>query len=444
MNLARASRDTDITVIERRADLGRGLAYSTKDPTHLLNVRAANMSAFADDPEHFFRWLQNYELRHYDPQHGPDMPTHFSFAPRQVYGEYLAGLLEKETPHGVRILHGSVEDIAELPGEVRVKLADGALISADAVVIATGNDPQAELPDSATTNPWSPGAFDSLASDAPVMIIGTGLTMADVVLSLHRSGHHGQVLAVSRRGLRSTVHADVTARALAAEQIPFGAPLSELTGWLRTLVRLCEAEGKGWRSAIDSLRPHTRRLWQSMDLHQRKRFLRHARPWWEAHRHRMAPTVALMIGNLIADNHLHILAAKVMKLEKTGGVVRATLRKRGTQDLQRHDVARVFNCAGLSDDLRRSTNPAIQALFSRGLARPDPMSLGLDVSNDNALLSLNGKTSQRIFAVGPVARGAFWEITAVPDIRQQCFDLAGHLAKTLAELSPQGHPAQHR
>ena len=330
VNLARASSDTDITIIERRADLGRGLAYSTKDPTHLLNVRAANMSAFADDPEHFFRWLQNYELQHYDPQHGPATPTHFSFAPRKVYGEYLAGLLEKETPHGVRILHASVEDIAELPGEVRVKLADGALFSADAVVIATGNDPQAELPDSATMNPWSPGAFDNLPPDAPVMIIGTGLTMADVMLSLHRSGHHGRVLAVSRRGLRSTVHADVTARPLAADQIPFGAPLSELTGWLRTLVRLCEAEGKGWRSAIDSLRPHTRRLWQSMDLQQRKRFLRHARPWWEAHRHRMAPTVALMIGNLIADNRLNILAAKVMKLEKTGNAVRATLRQRGT------------------------------------------------------------------------------------------------------------------
>jgi uncharacterized NAD(P)/FAD-binding protein YdhS len=428
VNLARSSRDTEIILIERRADLGRGLAYSTKDPNHLLNVRVANMSAFPNDPEHFFRWLQDY-----GSAHKVSSPTHFCFAPRQVYGEYLASLLAEETPQGVRVIRGSVEDIAELPGEVRVKLSNGSLISADAAVIATGHDPRAELPDSATINPWSPGALEGLAPDAPVMIVGTGLTMADVVLSLHRSGHRGNVVAVSRRGLRSSVHADVKARPLARTEIPFGAPISKLTHWLRGLVRQCEAEKMDWRSAIDSLRPHTRLLWQSMSLSQRRRFLRHARPWWEAHRHRMAPTVAVMLGNLMADGRLSVLAGKVLKMQKTGDRVDVTLRRRGQQNTEQLEFSRAFDCAGLNDDLRSSANPVIQALFARGLARPDPLSLGLDLSDDNALVALSGKPSQRIFAVGPVARGAFWEITAVPDIRQQCFDLANQLADKLAQ-----------
>jgi uncharacterized NAD(P)/FAD-binding protein YdhS len=386
------------------------------------------MSAFPNDPEHFFRWLQDY-----GPAHKVSSPTHFCFAPRQVYGEYLASLLAEETPQGVRVIRSSVEDIAELPGEVRLRLSNGSLLSADAVVIATGHDPRADLPNSATVNPWSPGALEGLAPDAAVMIIGTGLTMADVVLSLHRSGHRGHVVAVSRRGLRSAVHADIKSRPLARSDVPFGAPISTLTHWVRDLVRRCEAEGMEWRSAIDSLRPHTRLLWQSMSLQQRRRFLHHARPWWEAHRHRMAPTVAVMLGNLIADGRLRILAGKVLDMEKTGDRVGVTLRRRGSQETEQLEFARVFNCAGLNDDLRRSANPVIQALFARGLARPDPLSLGLDVSDDNALLPLNGEPSQRIFAVGPVARGAFWEITAVPDIRQQCFDLAGQLAIKLAQ-----------
>jgi uncharacterized NAD(P)/FAD-binding protein YdhS len=128
-----------------------------------------------------------------------------------------------------------------------------------------------------------------------------------------------------------------------------------------------------------------------------------------------------------------VLAGNVLKMEKSGDRVGVTLRRRGSQETEQLEFARVFNCAGLNDDLRRSANPVIQALFARGLARPDPLSLGLDVSDDNALLQLNGEPSPRIFAVGPVARGAFWEITAVPDIRQQCFDLAGHLAGTLVQ-----------
>jgi uncharacterized NAD(P)/FAD-binding protein YdhS len=427
VNLARAARDIEIILIERRNNLGRGLAYATKDPTHLLNVRVANMSAFPDHPEHFFRWLQDY-----GPAHKVGAPTHFCFAPRSVYGEYLASLLAEETPQGVRIIRGSVADVTELLDGVRVTLANGSIVSGDALVVATGNAPRADLPNAMWTNPWSPGAFDGLDPDAGVMIVGTGLTMADVTLSLQHRGHRGQIVAVSRRGLISAVHADVKARQLAPVEVPFGAPISKLTRWVRRLVRQCDAEGMDWRSAIDALRPHTPLLWQSMNLEQR---LRHARAWWEAHRHRMAPAVAEMLKNLIADGRLHIVAARIEKLERAGHNFRVIWRRRGTQSIEYYECVRVYNCAGLNEDLRLSPNPVLQALFAHGLARPDPLSLGLDIKNENALIDASGKPSERIFAIGPVARGAFWEITAVPDIRQQCFDLATHLVRKLAPVT---------
>lgn len=427
VNLVRATRgQAEIVLIERSADLGRGLAYSTSDPSHLLNVRVANMSAFPNDPDHFLRWLQEH-----GPAYGVDCPTPFCFVPRSVYGAYLASLLAEGTPHGVRLLRSSCEDIDDLRDEVRLRLSDGSILSADAVVLATGHDPQTLPPAMPAIDPWSEAALDGLAPDAPVLVLGTGLTMADVVLSLWRSGHRGRILALSRRGLLSHAHADAQPVAVARSEVSFGAPLSELLHWVRRIARRCEAEGGDWRSAVDALRPHTRSFWQSMTVEQRRRFLRHARPWWDVHRHRMAPSVADMIGTLIAEGRLVILGAKVIAADTAGNRIIVTLRRRGTMATERHEFARVINCTGLPDDPRRSPNPAIRALLARGLAHVDSLAIGLDLTADNAVVRSSGEPSQRIFAVGPLARGAFWEIIAIPDIRLQCAELADNLAAML-------------
>jgi uncharacterized NAD(P)/FAD-binding protein YdhS len=62
----------------------------------------------------------------------------------------------------------------------------------------------------------------------------------------------------------------------------------------------------------------------------------------------------------------------------------------------------------------------------------------LDVSERCALRSRSGAESRRLFAVGPVTKGAFWEMTAVPDIRQQCEQLAQGLARLLASAPRPG------
>jgi uncharacterized NAD(P)/FAD-binding protein YdhS len=427
INLVRAMpHQAEITIIERRSSLGRGLAYSTSDPSHLLNVRVANMSAFPNDPEHFLRWL-----RVNGPAFGVNHPAPFLFVPRSVYGAYLESLLDDGAPHGIRVLCSSCEDIAELEKEVRLRLADGSILTAEAVVLATGHDPQTIPPGITAIDPWSEAALDGLASDASVLVLGTGLTMTDVVLSLCQRGYRGRIVALSRRGLLSHAHAEVLPVTVAHSEAPSGAPLSELLRWIRQIARQCEAEGGNWRSAIDSLRPYTPTFWQSMTEEQRRRFLRHARPWWDVHRHRMAPSVAELIRKLIADGQLILLAGKIVACESDGYRTVVTLRRRGTAMTEKHAFARVINCTGLSDDPRLSPNLAIRALLKRGLARVDSLSIGLDIATNNALVKTSGEPSQRIFAVGPLTRGAFWEIIAIPDIRLQCAELADNLAATI-------------
>ena len=75
-------------------------------------------------------------------------------------------------------------------------------------------------------------------------------------------------------------------------------------------------------------------------------------------------------------------------------------------------------------DYARIDSPLVRDLLSQGMARPDPLNLGLDVTIDSAVINRWGVPSRRIYALGPVTRGLFWEITSVPDIREQCWNVA--------------------
>jgi uncharacterized NAD(P)/FAD-binding protein YdhS len=93
-----------------------------------------------------------------------------------------------------------------------------------------------------------------LASDAPILIVGSGLTMVDMTLSLNRRGYRGPIAVVSRRGLLSAAHRPVRESYLSERDVPFGAELSALLAWMRGLATKAGAEGADWRSAVDALR----------------------------------------------------------------------------------------------------------------------------------------------------------------------------------------------
>jgi len=413
-----------VTIVEQREELGAGVAYSTNDRSHLLNVRASNMSAFADDEDHFVRWLRDHV-----PATADQLPSPYYFAPRHIYRDYLAGLLAPHFAQGrlQRIRGGAVGLEENVAPTISVRFADGTSMAAEKVVIATGNEgpmlPKAPW----RYDGWQNSTAPELPADAPVVMIGTGLTMVDWALSLLHKGHRGLITAISPLGLMAHAHRPIRAATINAADVPFGATLAQITRWLRREVDKLEASGGDWRSVVDAVRPHTQRLWQSLSTEDKRRFLRHARPWWDQHRHRIAPSAAETIASARNSGQLRILAARLKGFEpRSEGVdVLATLR--GSGEAQRLYAKAVFECRGRAGDVTRSENPFLQSLVRRGQARPDVLRLGLDVTPQCAVIGVDGEVSQRLFAIGPVTSGVFWESIAVPDIRLQAARIARQL-----------------
>ena len=412
-----------VMLIERRPEIGRGPAYHTSNPEHVLNVRVANMSALPDDPEHFWRWLS-------DRAEGPLCPDPYCFVPRRTYGDYLASLIGSLTssergPRRLAIVHGQCVDLNEGPSGVTVTLADGSQHVGEVAVLATGNEsPVAKLPCDA--DPWSPPS-STIEKDATVLILGTGLTMIDYVLSLLRNGHRGQIVAMSRRGLLAKAHHRTDPMRIEEKEVPFGAGASRLLRWLRGRIDTHMAAGGDWRSVIDAIRPYTQRLWQELPLSSKRRFLEHARAWWDVHRHRMAPEVEMRLAQALAGGRLSLVAAKVTGIEPNAAGALVRYRRRGQRESANLQVGMIVDCTGIVKDPRATGNPVIQRLFEQGLARADALHIGIDIAADCAMISRSGISSRRLFAVGPLTRAAFWEIVAIPDIRNQCAELAARL-----------------
>jgi len=431
--LQRSTPDFRITLIEKRPEVGRGLAYHTGNPEHVLNVRVANMSALPDEPDHFWRWLTS---RDGVP---PPCPDPFCFVPRGIYGDYIADLLmtsKGRSTHRLSIVQGTCVDVSEEPGEVTVRLDDGRFYVGDIAVLATGHDVRSCSPGYA--DPWVLPSSAGIDPDATILLLGTGLTMVDYVQSVVQDGHRGPIVAMSRRGLLTKPHRRVDPIRIDEADVPFGAGISHLLRWFRSRVDAHVAQGGDWRSVVDGLRPYTQRLWRELPPASKRRFLEHARAWWDVHRHRMAPEVEARITDALCAGRLNVVAAKVAGIEpnEAGALIR--YRRRGQSEIRTMQVGAIVDCTGIVKDPLASANPAVRSLFERGLARVDPLHIGIETAADGAILNQDGAPSQRLFAVGPLTRAAFWEIIAIPDIRNQCAELAAKLAHvdeaSLAEL----------
>jgi uncharacterized NAD(P)/FAD-binding protein YdhS len=433
VHLLRHCRPGDrVYLIEKRAGFGRGLAYSTTNQRHLLNVRAGNMSAFHDQPNHFIDWL-----RRRAPVDG-GAPTAESFVSRRLYGTYVRSLLCDELwtsgkGRNLFLVPDQAVALNEDPRCVSLTVAGGRCYQVDRVVLAAGNQPPDESKGAYFGNPWHPDATTGVAREAPVLLIGTGLTMVDTVQSLLDAGHKGAIHALSRRGLLPHVHAPARPLDIGVGDLPRTTSVSRLARWLREMVRTAEARGCEWRGVIDGLRPHLQDLWRRLPIEERRRFLRHLRPWWEIHRHRMAPCVAAQLQAAMQRGQLVVGAARIAAIEAAETSVLARVRRRGSSSIESLEVARAINCSGPETNYKASSDPLIRDLLARGFARPDPLGLGLEVSEQGALLNKDGVASRRLFAVGPVTRGTFWEIIAVPDIRLHCARLANHLSAAMRE-----------
>ena len=412
-----ARRGIASALIDGSGRAGKGVAYSTTEPAHLLNVRAEGMSAWAGEPDHF---AKRFEAEGGDRR---------GFAQRRFFARYLGDILNGAVESGqTEVVEAHAMGAEQADGHWRISLDDGSTIHADAVALAIGNQEPGGLKAFAgageryIANPWGDDARaaveDLAASGGDVLLIGTGLTMVDLVLSLDAAGHQGSILALSRRGQAPRGHADYEAAPVEAEAVPHGR-VAAMWRWLRQ--RSAEV---GWRAAVDSLRPYSHRLWQSLDPVEQERFLRHARPWWDVHRHRIAPEVAATVARLVAEGRLQIMAGRIISATGTADGIDVELRRRGDDAPQWRSFAYAINCTGPLHAIERTRDPLLRSLFGANATGPDQLGIGLEVDEKS-------RAGERLWALGPLTKGRYWEIIAVPDIREQAAEVAEDIAREL-------------
>ncbi|MGX9146524.1 FAD/NAD(P)-binding protein [Mesorhizobium sp. 128a] len=417
--------DLRVTLIEKRPHFGQGIAYSTLLSAHVLNVSAAGMSAYADDPGNFWRWLQARGL--VSQEQTPQTPF---YAPRSVYARYLKELLddlearEKETGR-LRLIREESLSISPTSSGVEVTLANGTSVVAHLAVLATGHD---EQPGAGQGHAIRMGteADTALDPEARVLVLGTGLSMVDAFLSLEQRGHKGEIVAVSRRGLLPSPHRKGNPIKLDVADIPLGTQLSYFVGWFRDLIRENQKAGIDWRDVVDGLRPFNQKIWQNWPSSAKRRFVEHTKAWWDIHRHRLAPEVHARVTEAVRTGRIRPVAGRVVGIEAGDGFA-VDIQSRHTQALETLKVARIYDCTGIARDISTTSNSVVRSLVDRGLARPDPLRLGLDVSSKCEIIAGDGTASAKILAVGPLTRGTFFEIDAIPDIRVQCARLSKQL-----------------
>lgn len=333
-----------------------------------------------------------------------------SFVSRSTHGAYLAYLLApwQSGAEAARLscIRQTCLRIDDLGSRLSVHLDDGRRVLAHQVILATGHVLPEPDREGILSGAWEP--LTDLDPDGRVIIIGTGLSMVDQVLSLMNRGHRGEILALSRRGLRPREHAPVRPLEIPVDGLPLGARASLLLRWARALADQASRQGGGWRDAVDGIRLHVGRLWAYLPVEERARFLRHAAPWWDLHRHRMPPESARGIAGALGSGQLRLVRGRFASARRrSDGHLVAAVAAGATGPCELLSC-RIIDCRGIPRDPLQHASPLLDDLMARGHGRMDPMPIGLDVSPDCAVIDRDGMPSARLHAIGPASRVAFW------------------------------------
>jgi uncharacterized NAD(P)/FAD-binding protein YdhS len=431
INLLVRSDDPSLEVVIHEASgiVGRGIAYGTNDQRHLLNVRARHMSAFPDSPSDLLDWALRTG-RSNDPQ---------GFLPRADFAIYLQDRLADVADDRLRVRAGRVHDVVATADGFEV-VTERSRSTATAVVLCHGNQPPRplevdgrELPDAPwhVANPWELSRLRGLPSDASVLVVGTGLTAVDTVITLLEDSADRRVTMLSRRGRLPKPHVG-QAHTAWVTKVPEGPLTADLLA--EAVADECRAaaeRGVGWRAVVDGLRPATQDVWRRLPQAERVRFLEvHAREW-EVRRHRMAPDVALRLQRYRYEGRLDVRAGSIAEVADLGQRCRVTTDPAPTS----YDVDAVVNCTGPLADVRQSQDPLLRSLLARGTAGPDPLALGLDATDDGRLRGADGRVVEGAWVVGPPRKGTLWESTAIPEIRAQAAQVAAAVVERTSRRS---------
>lgn len=443
--ITKGSPPLSLFICEKRNDFG-GTAYSTCYPWHLLNVRAAQMGADPADPEGFYRWLQNNEnlWRTVDPAYKELSINKNAFLPRKLYHLYLSALFKeiKATASNKNIqfemICDHVVDIVEAPkNELRIIFKNNKFLNCDKVVLATGVRPIKNLPFAISSSRYIGNLWEleehrlkqqlfSCNKDSVILIIGTGLTMVDMLTSLDKLGYPGKIIALSRHGQLPEVHTENDLpplgnldKILAPKSL-----LSKLNAFRKELKEINDTGGH-WLQLFETLRPNITTLWQQLSIQDKKRFLRHCFSLWNKHRHRMAPENLRLINRLRRQRplNLEILRGRILDIREENPL-KVLYEHDNTIKTVQADY--VYNCTGPDYSLQNCDDPLIQSLMARGWIIPDSLGLGIK-SRPN--FCVEGPFSQHIYVMGSLLFGERFETTSVPFIRNHAQEVASQLLR---------------
>ncbi|MGU3307647.1 FAD/NAD(P)-binding protein [Pseudomonas sp. M5A4_2d] len=440
VQLLRLPGQRHILVIEPRAELGRGEAYSAVELGHTLNGNAARMSVDPDNADDLAQWLTGYlDAGGWPQAHQQPVPISELFPPRGIFGLYAQQRLAEATALSastVEHIRAEVVDLIVDETSTRLTLDNGQQLRGAYAVLATGMFPAARTPqtessglNAAAVDPWDVQAMTRIDPQSTVLIIGSGLTMVDAVVSLEQAGHRGPIEIFSRHGLLPHVRRQPPSWEdfLAAD--PSLRSPRQLLREVRRQCRIAQAQGIDWQAPLDTVRAHIGRLWSQAGEREKRQFVRHVRPWWESHHHRSPPLSAQLVARLQEEGRLRIQAASFKGLVASDDAVTINVRRRGEQLVTQVSGAALINSSGIEYDWRRVARPLPQQLLKRGLIQPGPLALGIAAEVSGAVVDAEGKVSQRLFAMGPPLRGMWWESTAVTDVAIQAKALAARLTQ---------------
>ena len=438
--ISKTKKEAFFALIHKGHPFAKGIAYQTYSNLHLLNVEVRNMSAFPDQPDHFLDWC----LKQNDITiHVEDLP--FSYLPRNIYGRYLTEIFENSctiipSHIKVQIIEDEVSDLDKENQRLLVKTKSGNSIIADKVLLATGNfepRPPAHLTQNVLrsnkyfSNPWCEHAVNDVKVDDTILIIGTGLTMVDVVLGLNEKKFNGKILALSPHGYKILPHRKLPLQRYILDELSPPYELEKLFRLFYRHVREARKRGLSGETVVDAIRARTQEIWQLLSKEDKKKFMTHLRHLWGVARHRLPAYVHENVQNMIAHHKLDVIAGRIIEVCELGHHIDVRIRRRKDQSEETIRVARIINCTGPESDIRKQSGELFLNLLKKGLVCSDDMNLGIEASARGEIIDASKKTSDRIFALGSLLKGKLWESTAIPELRRQANDISDMIHKSL-------------
>jgi uncharacterized NAD(P)/FAD-binding protein YdhS len=430
INLIMNEDDALITIINDTYEPPLGAAYSTKNNVHLLNVPAGKMSAFANKPSDFIDWLKSKkEYRHLLTD-----SIENEFVSRTIYGAYLTDIFENYKSHPkINWINGTANDINITSEGYDIILKNNERYSGNILILASGNMLPSNPPIKNETfyysknyfrNPWNDSFLNTISRNKPILIIGTGLTMIDCLLSLKSIQFKEKIYAISPRGYIPKSHTKVELYPDFYSEIK-GHTLLTIFKTVRKHIKIAEEKNIPWQSVIDSLRPYVQDIWKSFADKEKLQFISHVRHIWGVARHRLPQHIHSEIEQLIKTGQLEIIGGRINNIIETNDNelnVEILLRKQKNNKTIKASCA--INCTGPQTNYNEIENELYQNLIRKKIILPDTNRLGIKATTNYEVLKSENTAYKNMYAIGSLLRGVLWETTAIPELKQQAYDIA--------------------